>query len=83
MWELLLMTIIDLASEREKRDGPDPSFVTTDEHGQKMFAFRAEYRIDGSTFGIHFFAYDFGDAERRISAMRSGLVLRGQVYCEV
>ena len=77
------MTIIDLSAERDKRDGPDPEFVTTDEFGRKMFAFRAEYQIDGSTFGIHFFAYDFGDAERRLSAMRSGLELRGQVYCEV
>ncbi|NTG94246.1 hypothetical protein [Rhizobium rhizogenes] len=77
------MTIIDLASERDKRDGPDPEFVTTDECGRKMFAFRAEYRIDGSTFGIHFFAYDFGDAERRILAMRETLSLSGQIYCEV
>ncbi len=77
------MTIIDLAAEREKRDCPDPEFVTTDEAGRKMFAFRAEYRIDGSTFGIHFFAYDFGDAARRISAMRETLSLSGQIYCEV
>ena len=77
------MTIIDLNAEREKRDGPDPQFVTTDEAGRKMFAFRAEYRIDGSTFGIHFFAYDFGDAERRISAMRETLSLCGQIYCEL
>lgn len=77
------MTIIDLNAERDKRGGPDPQFVTTDEAGRKMFAFRAEYRIDGSTFGIHFFAYDFGDAERRISAMRASLDLLGQVYCEM
>lgn len=77
------MTIIDLAAEREKRDGPDPQFVTTDEFGRKMFAFHAEYRMDEAVFAIQFFAYDFGDAERRLSAMRSGLELRGQVYCEV
>jgi hypothetical protein len=77
------MTIIDLASERDKRGGPDPEFVTTDEFGRKMFAFRAEYKIDGLTFGIHFFAYDFGDAERRISAMREMLSLSGQIYCEL
>ncbi len=77
------MTIIDLFAEREKRHGPDPEFVATDEAGRKMFTFHAEYKLDGSTFCIHFFAYDFGDAERRISAMRSNLDLLGQVYCEV
>ncbi len=83
MRELLLMTIIDLTAEREKRNGPDTQFVTTDQFGRKMFAFHAEYRMDEAVFAIQFFAYDFGDAEWRLSAMRSGLELRGQVYCEV
>ncbi|NTG61831.1 hypothetical protein G6L45_16245 [Agrobacterium rhizogenes] len=77
------MTVIDLSAERDKRNCPDPQFVTTDEFGRKMFAFHAEYRMDEAVFAIQFFAYDFGDAERRLSEMRSGLELRGQVYCEV
>lgn len=77
------MTVVELSLARDRRDGPDLEFVSTDECGQKMFTFGAEYSIDGSTFSFNFFAYDFSDAERRILAMKSGLSLSGKIYCEM
>jgi hypothetical protein len=75
--------VLDLAAARDKRTRPDPQFVTVDEAGRQMFAFFADYRLGDAVFGINFFAYDFDDAERRLLAMRSGLSLCGQIYCEV
>ncbi|TBC12711.1 hypothetical protein [Rhizobium ruizarguesonis] len=75
--------IIDFQTERERRNGPDEQFMTVDQDGRPMFAFFAEYQIDGGTFGINFFAYDFADAELRVSSMRASLTVAGQIYAEV
>jgi hypothetical protein len=75
--------VIDFQSERDRRNGPDEQFLTVDQAGRPMFAFLAEYVIDGSTFAINFFAYDFADAELRVSSMREGLTLAGQIFAEV
>lgn len=75
--------VISLEAERDRRTGPDAEFRTVDQHGRPMFTFLADFDHDGSTFSIRFFAYDFDDAERRITAMRGGLTLAGQVYSEI
>lgn len=75
--------VIDLSAERDRRNGPDEQFVCFDPAGRKMFSFLAEYAIEGGTFAINFFAYDFADAEQRVAEMRSSLVLAGQIYAEV
>lgn len=78
-----MSAIIDLTAERDRRTGPDPQFVTTDDAGRQMFAFCLEYRIGEAEFVVSVFAYDFDDAERRCAAMRESLAVAGQIYAEV
>lgn len=75
--------IIDLSAERDRRNGPDAQFVTTDDAGRQMFAFCLEYRIGEASFVVSVFACDFDDAERRCAGMRESLVVAGQIYAEV
>lgn len=76
--------IIDLTSERAKRDRPDQQFICADSEGREMFAFCGSYRLDtGETFSLSFFAYDFDDAKRRVEAIKGNLVLDGQTYAEI
>ncbi|MBD9540118.1 hypothetical protein IB276_11700 [Ensifer sp. ENS04] len=75
--------IISLEAERDRRTGPDAQFRTTDRAGRPMFCFMADFEHDGATFSIRFWAYDFEDAERRVSSMKAGLVVAGQVYSEI
>lgn len=76
--------IIDLAQHRQKHNRPDPQFICTDQEGREMVAFCGSYRLDtGETFGIDFYAYDFDDAEKRVEAIRSSLVLDGQKFSEI
>lgn len=77
------MTIIDLSAERAKRDRPAPEFICTDSEGREMYAFSCSYRHGDGTYGLTFFAYDFEDAHARIEAIKSGLVLDGQIYEEI
>lgn len=75
--------IVDFNAARDKRDGPDEQFVTTDQHGRKMFAFCFEYQMESRVFTVSLFAYDFEDAEKRLVAMRETLSLAGQIYSEI
>jgi hypothetical protein len=73
------MDVIDLQAERERRDGPDPEHVVT-EGGGKWYKFALSYKDDDKQYGLHIWATDFADAERRVRLMRDGLKLDGQVY---
>lgn len=76
--------IIDLAQHRQKHNRTDPQFICTDQDGREMFAFCGSYRLDtGQTFSLSFYAYDFDDAEKRVEAIRSSLVLDGQIWAEI
>lgn len=75
--------VIDLTIERAKRDGPHPQYVTLDEAGVPMFLFIAEFEHDGGSWGVDFWAYSADDAEVRLSSMRGGLTLTGQLLAEV
>lgn len=75
--------VIDLSAERDRRNGPDAQFVTTDPDGRTMFAFCFEYQLAGSTFILSAFAYDFADADLRCAAIRESLVVAGQIYTEI
>ncbi|TBY41601.1 hypothetical protein [Rhizobium leguminosarum] len=75
--------VIDFQAERDRRNGPDEQFRTVDQAGRPMFAFLAEYETDAGIFCVNFFAYDFADAELRVSSMRSSLTLAGQIYAEI
>lgn len=74
-----MSNVIDLSAERDKRNGPAPEFRCTDTDGFPMFAFLAEYEIDGRWFGISFYAYDLADADSRIAAIKESLSYRGQI----
>lgn len=75
--------VISFDTERDRRTGPDAEFRSTDQFGRPMFCFMADFEHDGSTFSVHFWAYDFEDAERRVRSMKAGLVVAGQVYAEI
>lgn len=75
--------IVDLCAERDRRGGPDADFVHLDEHGRKLFVYVLDYEIDGSIFSIHMVARSMEDAERRVEAMKTSLVLKGQLYREI
>lgn len=77
------MNVIQLPLVRRSDRDPEPAFRTSDHRGRAMFRFLAEYRIDGRTFGISFWAYDLADAERRVASMRANLSLQGQIFCRV
>lgn len=76
------MDVIDLNTEREKRDGPDKEFVQVID-GVKWFMFAASYTTGDGSFSIRFWAKDFDDANSRVAAMRELLKLDGQLYSEI
>lgn len=75
--------IIDLNAERDKRDGPDPEFVSVDEFGRKLFTYMLEYSFEGKHFSTTIIAYSMEDAAGRVEAMKHSLVLKGQLYSVV
>jgi hypothetical protein len=75
--------ITDLRTEREKRERPDPEFIRKDDFGREMFCFALAYDMNGEEFCAQVWAYDFEDAERRVSAQRESLRLEGQLFGEV
>lgn len=77
------MNVIQLPLVRRSDRDPEPEFCTSDRSGRSMFRFLADYKIDGRTFGISFWAYDLADAERRVAIMRANLSLQGQIFCQV
>jgi len=72
--------IIDLADERDKRDGPDPECRTTDQYGRPMFMFSFDYRYENKDYSLSFWAYDQADAEARIAALKETAEYSGQIY---
>lgn len=77
------MTIIDLTSERDRRNGPDPEFVRLDDAGRKMFAFSIEYKFEGEDWGANIWAYSMEDAQARLDSINASGSLMGQIYSEV
>lgn len=77
-----MSNIVDLQAERDKRDPPAASTVTTDTEGRAMFKYSISYRVDGREFSTSFFAYDLDDAYHRCNCMVATLQLDGQLYEE-
>jgi hypothetical protein len=75
--------IIDLNSEREKRDGPDAEFVFRDDMGVKWSTFSISYQTENGEFSVHIWATSMEDAEARVAALRETAKLDGQVYHQV
>ena len=72
--------VIDLAQERDNRNGPDAEFRKQDDFGRPMFLYGLSYEMDGSEWAMEVWAYSQEDAENRVRAMRDSLTLFGQIY---
>ncbi len=77
------MTVIDLGQARAAREQPDAEHIQKDQFGRPMYRFALTYEMDGKTWGSDVWAYSFGDAERRVAAMRGSLSVAGQVHSEI
>lgn len=75
--------IVDLATERNKRDEPDPALVMRDDFGRLLYLFGLDYEFDGREWMTELWAYSFEDAEARVAAMRQSLKVVGQKMSEV
>lgn len=74
------MTITSFTEAYEKRHGPNPEHIWNGPDGQKWLRYLCEFEHDGEQYGFEIWATDNEDAERRLSSLRSGAVLMGQVY---
>jgi hypothetical protein len=81
--ENAMSDVIDLAAERNRREGPDPEHIRPDGEGGILYAFCFSYRMNGSQYTFNLFAYDFEDAERRAKAMRNSVQVDGQLISVV
>lgn len=71
---------IDLAAERNKRDAPDPQFISTDDFGRPMYAYSLIYNMDEKLWGgVTIWAYDYPEALRRMEAIRATGRIDGQL----
>lgn len=77
------MSVIDLATERGKRDRPDDQFIRDDGEGRALYLYWADFTVDGEPHQLDIWAYDFGHAEAQIGAMRDSLTLLGQAMAVV
>lgn len=73
--------VIDFSAEHDKRHGPDPEHVYLDPMtGKKWFKFMLDYKDGDKDFGLHIWATDLGDAERRLGLIRETGRIEGQLY---
>lgn len=74
------MDVIDLNTERNRREQPDAGCMKADDFGQPMYLFALQYQFDGKTWAAEIWAYSWDDAEARVAAMRESLAIVGQTY---
>jgi extradiol dioxygenase family protein len=72
--------IVDLVAERNKREQPDPEFISQDEYGRKVYTFCVEYDFEGHQFSFHLQAYSWEDAEAKVAALRQSAKVYGQMH---
>jgi hypothetical protein len=75
--------LIDLSSERSKRDRPDAENIKTDDQGRPIYRFLLSYEFEGGKWALDVWAYSMDDAAARVEAMRSSLKLDGQAWTSV
>lgn len=75
--------IIDLNERRNENERPDGAFIHRDESGREMFTFCLSYDLEGRRYGTTIIAYDWDDAQAKVSAMRESLRLDGQLFTTV
>lgn len=69
--------IVDLATYRQKQD-TDSYCIRHDQDGREMLLFALEYELQSKTIATHIWAYSMEDAEKRVEAMRTSLVVIGR-----
>jgi hypothetical protein len=75
--------IIDLSAERNRREEPDPEFVTADEYGRKLYTFLASYDVGDKCFSLRFIAYDEDDAQAKVAGMRESIRYDGKLFSSI
>lgn len=75
--------VIDMNTERNRREQPDPEFISQDDYGRKLYVFLLSYQMDGKEWSTQIWAYDAKDAERRVTGMRESLKVDGQLFTQV
>lgn len=75
--------IIDLTAERNRRADPDPEFIRKDEYGRPLYCFGVDYTHSESTFSFQLWAYDWADAEAKVSSIRESAKVFGQLYSKM
>jgi len=72
--------IIDLNERRNAAERPDAEFVRKDEYGRPLYCFVLSFDMGDKQYGTELWAYDRGDAEAKVAAMRASLRLDGQLF---
>ena len=72
--------IIDVTTERNCRDGPDPEHVMLDDNGNKWYKFVVDYEVDDRTFSFIIWAHDLEDAQWRLECIKERSQVTGQIY---
>jgi hypothetical protein len=74
--------VIDLSQRRAERD-VDPEFRLKDDHGRPMGVFLVDFDMNGKVWSTRIIAYDWSDAEARLSGIRLTGRVAGQLCAEV
>jgi hypothetical protein len=75
--------IVDLTAERNKRTRPGAEHVRKDDYGRELYRFLLSYEHDGGHWSTDMWAYDFADAESKVSSMRKSLKVDGQCFSTI
>jgi hypothetical protein len=73
--------VTDLQAYKNSKMEPDPEFVKTDEFGRKLYTFSYEFdHSDGKRYGFEIWAYDFEDAEAKMTSIRESGRIIGMLH---
>lgn len=70
--------LIDLAAERNRRDGPE--LVSRDAYGRPLYCYAIAYIHEGRHYSFDLWAYSFDDAEAHVQSLRGNAELSGQIF---
>ena len=71
--------VISMKVVRAARNAPDADCVSTDSEGRRLYRFAVIYRHNDRRYSVDIWAHSFEDAARHVAAMRTSLLLDGQI----
>lgn len=74
-----MVTVIDLSEVFAARNAPDPSCVSTDSDGNRVYLYSVHYRHNDRTYALDIWARSLEDAEAHVASLRQTARLDGQV----